>query len=93
MQRDREGRAKKKQFVYSFSIAEDYNGGYRLCKGKIRFDISPMYGDGRDLATMKTLRGSHNHQNALAAAAAIGAIGGVLAPASLKPFFGARTGP
>ena len=79
-------RAKRRRFVYMFSTEADFDEGYHPSEGKIRFDMSPMYEDLVDLGSMKTLRGQHNHQNALAAAAAIGALGGVLAPASWSPF-------
>lgn len=79
-------RVERRRYVYSFSTSEDYKSGYHLKGSKVCFDAGEMHEELVDLSGVKALRGVHNGQNALAAAAALGALGGMLYPASFNPF-------
>ena len=79
-------RIEKKRYAYTFSTAQDYGQGYHLVGSKLQFDAGEMKETLADLNAARPLRGVHNGQNALAAAAALGALGGMLWPARLNPF-------
>jgi UDP-N-acetylmuramoylalanine--D-glutamate ligase len=79
-------RLSRGRVVYTFSAAEDYDGGYHLRDGKLCFDDQGLHEDLADFTAMRALRGRHNAQNALAALAALGALGGKLIPAGWNPF-------
>lgn len=79
-------RIQRKRYCYTFSTREDYDRGYHVVGSKIRFDMADMREELLDLSGCRTLRGKHNAQNALAASAALGALGGMLWPASWNPF-------
>ena len=80
------GRIERRRYCYTFSTSQDYKKGYHLAGTKVRFETDDMKEDLVDLATVHSLRGEHNGQNALAAAAALGALGGMLWPARFNPF-------
>ena len=79
-------RIERRRYCYTFTTSEEYDNGYHLVGTKLRFDAGEMKEELLDLAGVRSLRGVHNGQNALAASAALGALGGMLWPASMNPF-------
>ncbi len=79
-------RIERQRFCYTFSTAENFEGGYHLSGSHLRFDAGEIKEELVDLSRCRALRGEHNAQNALAAVAALGALGGMLYPASINPF-------